>query len=734
MNEEIIGQLAEELQLKKTQVTRTASLLDEGNTIPFIARYRKEATGSLDEDTLRRLRKRLDYMRNLLRRKDEIRQLIDKQDKLDDELRERISTAGTLQELEDLYRPYRSKRRTRADRARRKGLEPLAQLLWDAAAEDPDDDLSVEDAATGFVDADAEVCSAEDALAGARDIIAEWVANDPDHRDFARRWMQKRAQISTRLAGEKPQGRTPYEMYYDYEESVQDIKPHRVLAIDRAEREEILRVRIQLESDQLIDQLHRRILLTGGNPAAGHVAEAIADGYRRLMGPSIKRQLRSQMTERAQEHAIEVFAENLEQLLLQPPVRNAVVMGIDPAFRTGCKVAVVDESGAMLQTDAIYPTPPRNDVSGAQQVLECLIEECRVDIIAIGNGTASRQTEEFVAGVLRDFNRGRPVDDSVRYTIVNEAGASVYSASALARKEFPQLDVSRRSAVSIARRLQDPLAELVKIDPRAIGVGQYQHDVDQTRLQDTLDFVVEKCVNRVGVDLASASEPLLERVSGLGPAAAERIVQHRRDEGFCCREDLLQVRGIGPKTFRQAAGFLRLFDSGQPLDATAIHPESYDAALRLLRRLDAGVSDVASGGLPDVDSRLPADEEKLADELGTGLPTLRDILAALRQPGRDPRQDMPPPVFRGDVLSTEDLSLGMYLRGTVRNVVDFGAFVDIGVKRDGLVHISELSDGYVSHPSDVVSVGDVVRVMVMDIDRERQRISLSMRGVKQDDS
>ncbi len=725
------------MNLEPKQVEQAAELLDEGNTIPFVARYRKEATGSLDEETLRGIDEELNYLRNLNQRKAEVQRLIQEQGEMTESLREQIVQAETLGEVNDIYRPYRPKRRTRAEKAREKGLEPLAAALWDAAcgkqpAEHTNDDISPETVASEFAaDSEVEVDSAEEALSGARDIISEWVADDLQHREFVRSWMFDKGQINTSVRDDEVKERTPYEDYYDYSEPAASIKPHRILAINRAENEGIIRVKVQVDDEQIISHLRGRVITRSETAAADQVAQAVQEAFKRLMGPSIERELRSKLTDDAEEHAIDIFTDNLEQLLLQSPVKNRTVMGIDPAYRTGCKIAVVDESGNLLAVDVIYPTPPRSEVQRAKEKLVALINEHRVELIAIGNGTASRETEIFVTDMLgeEDFAAG---EKPLKYTIVNEAGASVYSASALAGQEFPDLDVSERSAVSIARRLQDPLAELVKIDPKSIGVGQYQHDVNQNRLADALEFVVEKCVNRVGVDLESASTPLLERVSGIGPFTAENIVDYCKENGFEARSDLLDVSGIGPKTFEQCAGFLRLSNSEEPLDATAIHPESYDSAYRLLKRLDAEPEDIARGGLSDIDQRITdVSVEDLSEELEVGLFTLRDIISAFKRPGRDPREDMPGPIFRSDVLSLKDLQLGMNLRGTVRNVVDFGAFVDVGVKCDGLVHISELSTSYVSHPSDVVSVGDVVQVMVLDVDRQRERISLTMQGIDQ---
>ncbi len=734
----IVRTIAESLDLPSRHVTNAVELLDDGNTIPFIARYRKEATGSLDEAQLRVIAQRADYLHNLQERKTEVLRLIDGQDRLTPELEDRIEEAESLQEVDDLYRPFRPKRRTRAGAAVEKGLDPLAETLWQlAAGEQPPDGVRTgvppEELAHPFISDEHGVESEEDALAGAGDIIAQRIADDSDTRGFVRRWTRGQGRLKSTIREEGADTDSTYTLYHDYEEPLARIKPHRVLAINRGEREKVLMVKVEVPHEPLLKKLCGRIIRHPKRPAAALVTSAVQDGYNRLLSPSVERELRAELTLKAEDRAIEVFADNLENLLLQAPVRGKTVMGIDPAYRTGCKVAVVDPSGRLLDISVIYPAPPRSDRAGARRIVLDLIQRHGVDIIAIGNGTASRETETFIAEeIISGQVSGAPNEGELHYTIVNEAGASVYSASPLARDEFPDLDVSERSAVSIARRLQDPLAELVKIEPRSIGVGQYQHDVNQKRLEETLEFVVELCVNRVGVDLATASAPLLGRVSGIGPAAASAIIHYRDTQGIEARADLLRVSGIGPRTFEQCAGFLRLPDGGEPLDATAIHPESYAAAYQLLEKVGAGPADVAGGGLPDIDSRLRGvNRERMAGEIDVGLPTLQDIIEALKRPGRDPREDMPGPIFRSDVLSFDDLKPGMTLPGTVRNVVDFGAFVDIGVKHDGLVHISELTEEFVRHPSDVVSVGDNVQVMVLEVDHQRGRIRLTMRYLEQ---
>jgi len=723
--------IAQELGLHPEQVKRTIALFDDGNTIPFVARYRKEVTGGLDETQLRAILDRITYLRHLDERKETVLRSIAEQGKLTDDLRERILAATTLQEVEDLYLPYRPKRRTRATVARERGLEPLADRMW--AQEDTQGDL--ESIARPYINDD--VPTVEDAYAGARDILAERIAEDAEVRAWVRAYARPRAVLRVTVADEEKDPRRVYEMYYDYQERLAEIPPHRLLAIHRGEREGVLKVKVELPDDAILAALEEQIPIRPDTIFAGHLRAALVDGYKRLLAPAIARELRSARAEDADEHAIRVFARNLRRLLLQPPVRGYTVIGIDPGYRTGCKVAVVDPTGKVLETVTIYPHAPKNQWNTAKTTLRRLIVyytsrsattfHARGLLIAIGNGTASRETESLVAELLREVNPTLPDDTRVAYTIVSEAGASVYSASDLARRELPDMDVSMRGAVSIARRLQDPLAELVKIDPKSIGVGLYQHDVDQKRLAATLDAVVEDVVNLVGVDVNTASPALLQYVAGLNRRLAENIVKHRDAHGpFPRREALLKVKGMGPKTYEQAIGFLRIPEGENPLDATPIHPESYPVVERLFAYM--GVQ----GDEPDLPTRITQlrnseDLDALADVLAVGRPTLEDILDALARPGRDPREEVPPPLFRQDVLKMEDLKPGMVVQGVVRNVVDFGAFVDIGVKQDGLVHISELADHYVSDPFEVVNVGDVVTVRVLSVDVARGRVALSMR-------
>ena len=706
--------VAEELGLRTRQVRVVDGLLADGNTIPFIARYRKEMTGELDETQLRAIRDRLAYLRQLEERKAEVIRLIDEQGKLTEELRENILKAVRLQEVEDLYRPYRQKRKTRASVARERGLEPLAKwLIGQPAGGDP-----LAEAAK-YINEEKGVAAAEDALQGAMDILAEDWSDDAAIRGWVRRFTWERGVLQSRA--KDPEQQSVYEMYYAFEEPVRRIPPHRVLALNRGEREGVLTVGIAVPEDEVLDGLRKRVI-RGPSATREILLQALEDAYRRLIAPSVEREIRSELTEKAEEKAIGVFAENLRHLLLQPPVKGHVVLGVDPAYRTGCKLAVVDETGKLLETAVAYPTPPHNRKAEAAEVFRRLIEKHGVDLIAIGNGTASRETELFVAELIR----GMP-ERGLRYVMVSEAGASVYSASDLAKEEFPDLDVAERSAVSIARRLQDPLAELVKIEPKSIGVGQYQHDVSQKRLEESLADVVESAVNHVGVDVNTASPSLLAYVSGINAGLAKNIVKFREERGkFRNREDLREVPRLGAKTFEQCAGFLRIPDGDNPLDKTPIHPESYGVVERLFAELGLSLGDV---GTPACRERLAdVNPAELAPRLGVGEPTLRDILDSLRRPGRDPREDLPPPIFRTDVLDIEDLKPGMELKGTVRNVVDFGAFVDIGIKNDGLVHISQMSDRYIRHPSEVVTVGDTVTVWVLDVDVKRGRVGLTMKG------
>ncbi len=711
--------IAQELGVRPIQVARTIELLDEGNTIPFIARYRKEATGGLDEEQLRTIQARLAYLRHLEERKATVLASIAEQGKLTPELEAKIQAAQVLQEVEDLYLPFRPRRRTRAQIARERGLEPLAQRLL------AQDDTEPASLAAEFLSD--EVPTVEDALAGARDIIAETVNEDAEVRAIVRALTRDEGMLVSRLAKADADPEGQYQVYHDFRAPLGRLKPHQVLAINRGEAEGALKVRIEAPEDLILGRIESQYITNPRVPSAQEVRAAIEDAYDRLIAPAIARELRSALTEDADAHSIQVFATNLRNLLMQPPVRGKVVMGIDPGYRTGCKVAVVDETGRFLEGDTIYPHEPQRQWDAAKRQLAALIARHRVDAIAIGNGTASRETERLIIELLGELEALGVDKADVGYVIVNEAGASVYSASPLARQELPDLDVSMRGAVSIARRLQDPLAELVKIDPRSIGVGQYQHDVDQKRLGEALDAVVESVVNYVGVDVNTASPALLSYVAGINRRVAEAIVAYRNEHGpFRSRAELKRVKGLGEKAFQQAAGFLRIPGAENPLDETAIHPESYEAVRRLFEWM--GVN----GRERDMADRIAAfrtahADEEVAARIGVGVPTLQDIYEALSKPGRDPRDDLPAPILRQDVLSIDDLREGMVLKGTVRNVVDFGAFVDIGVKRDGLVHVSEMAERYVSNPHEVVRVGDVVDVKVIKVDKERGRISLSMR-------
>lgn len=705
--------IAQELSVSPAQIESVIKLIDEGSTIPFIARYRKEATGGLDDARLRTLEERLTYLRNLETRKAEVLNSIKEQGKLTEELRTSIEGATVMQRVEDLYKPFKKKRATRASKAREAGLEPLADLIFTQARTGK----SALETAAAFVDAEGGFATAEAALQGAKDIVAEVIADDAEHTAALRAFTKKTATMAVEATdGEE---KSVYEPYYDFSESAQRIPNHRVLAINRGEKEGKLRVRVRTDQDAAIDQLGRRIVRRNGVFAEA-LDEAIADSYKRLIAPSLERELRSELTERAQADAIRVFAKNTESLLQQRPVKGARIIALDPGYRTGCKVAVLDEFGKLLDYTTVYPTPPRRDIEGTKRTLDSLVKRHRINTIVIGNGTASRETEEVVS----EFIAQSPAE--LRYTIVNEAGASVYSASKLASEEYPDLDVTTRGAMSLGRRLQDPLAELVKIPPQSIGVGQYQHDLNQAELGRALGDVVERVVNRVGVDLNTASTSLLGYVSGISPAVAKNIVAYREENGaFTDRKQLKNVPKLGPKAFLNCAGFLRISDGANPLDATSVHPESYAIATELLKRAGVKPSALSAGGVPDIAKRI-GNVATLADELECGVPTLRDIVAELEKPGRDPRDDAPEVVFSRSVTSLDDLNVGMELTGTVRNVVDFGAFVDIGVKQDGLVHISKLSNRFVKHPSEVVSVGDTVTVWIEKIDKERGKISLSM--------
>jgi len=719
MMADILSRLSQELSIRPSQVENTVRLIDEGNTIPFIARYRKEVTGGLDDQVLRELFDRLTYLRNLETRREEVRRLISEQEKLTEEISLSLDKAETLQEIEDIYRPFKPKRKTRASIAREKGLEPLAVTIY--AQKDIKGDVM--ELAARFIDSEKGVETAEEALQGAMDIIAETISDNAEYRRIIRELTFRHGIIKTSARKEED---SPYRMYYDFEEPVLKIAPHRVLAINRGEKEGFLSVKLEAPETRILDWLKGKTLSKTGSVFSEIIEKTAEDAYYRLIAPSIENEIRASLTETASEQAIKVFSENLRNLLLQPPVKGKVVLGLDPAYRTGCKLAVVNELGSVLDTGVIYPTPPQNKVEEAAETLKKLIIKHNVDIIAIGNGTASRESEIFVTGVIKTL------DKKVRYIIVNEAGASVYSASKLGAEEFPQFDVSLRSAVSIARRLQDPLAELVKIDPKAIGVGQYQHDMNQKRLGEALSGVVESCVNSVGVDLNTASPSLLSYVAGINSTIAQNIVDYREINGaFKSRKELLKVKKLGEKTFLQCAGFLRIPGAENILDNTSVHPESYEACKKLLELTNHTMEDIGEGRL----SNLRKETEKIgfdkvAEIIGVGVPTLKDIIDELLKPGRDPRDELPPPLLSEDVLEISDLKPGMVLNGTVRNVVDFGAFVDIGVHQDGLVHISELSEYFVRNPMDVVSVGDIVKVRVLEVDPKRKRISLSMKGIK----
>ncbi len=715
----LIQQLAQELSLRESQVESAVKLLDEGNTVPFIARYRKEVTGSLDDGQLRDLEDRLNYLRNLDKRREEIRSAIEGQGALTDELAAAIAGAKTLAALEDLYLPYKKKRRTRAMMAKEKGLEPLALKFFEQTGAALPDVL-----AAPFVDAEKGVETVADAIAGAKDIIAEMVSDDAAVRGALRAFLQRTACL--RAVSEDPQAaQGVYAMYCDFSEPVSKVAGYRVLAIDRGEREDVLKVSITCDMEAALQTLERMVLKKGFSPSIHVVKEACADALSRLIFPSLEREFRSSLTENAAEQAIKVFALNLKPLLMQPPVKGQVTLGLDPAYRTGCKIAVVDATGRVLDTTVVYPTPPQNKTEEAAAKLKALIQKHNVSAISIGNGTASKESEIFIADLIKTLDR------PVSYMVVSEAGASVYSASKLAAEEFPQYDVSLRSAVSIARRLQDPLAELVKIDPKAIGVGQYQHDMPKNRLDQTLGGVVEDCVNAVGVDVNTASFSLLAYIAGIGPALAKNIVAYREDNGhFTSRKALLSVPKLGKKAFEQAAGFMRVAESENPLDNTAVHPESYTAAQKLLKTCGFTAEDLRTGKLQTLPARVAEKGESvLAAELGVGVPTLRDMVAELLKPGRDPRDELPPPMLRSDLLDLSDLKPDMVLTGTVRNVVDFGAFIDIGVHQDGLLHISRICDRFLKHPSEAVRVGDVVKVKVLEVDAKRKRISLTMRDI-----
>jgi uncharacterized protein len=711
---DILKALQEEFQLQKWQIDNTVNLIDEGNTIPFIARYRKERTGSLSDEVLRDLYERLNYLRNLEDKKEQVIKSIEEQGKLTDDLKLQINKATTLVEVEDLYRPYRPKRRTRATIAKEKGLEPLAEIIMAQEIKEP-----LELLAKDFINEEKEVTSIEEAIQGAKDIIAEIISDEAEYRKVIRRETFNSGKLVSKVKNEKET--TVYDMYYDYEEPLKKIVGHRILAINRGEKEKVLTIKIEAPEDFILTYLGKQIIQNENPYTTEVLKDTLIDSYKRLIAPAIERELRNELTEMAEEGAIKVFGKNLEQLLMQPPITGKVVLAIDPAYRTGCKVAVVDSTGKVLDIAVIYPTPPENKIKEASEVTRELIKKYQVELIAIGNGTASREAEQFTADLLKE------IDDNVQYVIVNEAGASVYSASKLGTEEFPDYDVALRSAVSIARRLQDPLAELVKIDPKSIGVGQYQHDMNQKKLSETLSGVVEDCVNKVGVDLNTASPSLLEYISGVSKTIAKNIVLHREEIGyFTNRKQLLKVAKLGPKAFEQCAGFLRISGGDQPLDRTGVHIESYEATMLILNKLGYALEDVGSTKIRGLKNKI-TNIEMLAEEIGIGIPTLEDIIKELEKPGRDPREEMPKPILRTDVLEMKDLQEGMILKGTIRNVIDFGAFVDIGVHQDGLVHISQMTDKYIKHPLEIVSVGDVVDVKVLSVDIQKKRISLTMK-------
>lgn len=707
--------IAEDLSVSLGHVQNVIALLEEGNTIPFIARYRKESHGSMDDTQLRTLEERLQYLRNLEARREEVRRAIDAQGKLTEELAEAIHKASTLVEVEDLYRPYKQKRRTRASMAKEKGLEPLAQQIYAQKRDLP----PLAELAKAYLQPELGVETVEDALSGASDIISEWISEDPSLRKRLREAIFREGVLQTKGTGEED---SVYRLYHAFSLPLSKLQGHQILAINRGEREGLLKVGAGMDRSRALELLRRSIVVPG-SPAMEFMKAATSDAYDRLLEPSMEREIRSRLTETASEGAISVFALNLKALLLQPPIKGKVTLGLDPAYRTGCKIAVVDGTGKVLDTAVVYPTPPHNKTAEAKSILKKLITTHKVQLIAIGNGTASRESEQFVAELLAEL------PDKLSYAIVNEAGASVYSASKLGAEEFPQYDVSLRSAVSIARRLQDPLAELVKIDPKSIGVGQYQHDMPQNRLSESLDGVVEHCVNAVGVDLNTASPSLLTRVAGLSATTAKNIVAYREEHGpFAQRRQVLKVAKLGPKSYQQCAGFLRLPESPSILERTGVHPESYDAAQRLLTLCGYELEDAAKGTIQDLPERVKElGEHRVTEFCGVGLPTLKDLMAELLKPGRDIREELSAPILRSDVLDLKDLKPGLQLRGTVRNVIDFGAFVDIGVHQDGLVHVSEISNRFIRHPSEVLSVGDVVEVVVLEVEPNKKRISLSIK-------
>jgi protein Tex len=712
--EKLLHIVSKNLNISLKNVKNVISLLEEGNTVPFIARYRKEQTGALDEVQIKDIMEHWNYLQNLEQRKEEVLRLIDEQGKLTEELSQAIKKADKLQKVEDLYRPYKQKRRTKATVAKEKGLEPLAEwILTFPAAGD------VENEAQRYISEGKEVATAEEAIAGAKDIIAEYISDEAAFREYIRNHTFRKGVIETKVKNEDKDEKNVFEMYYEYREPVSKVVPHRVLAMNRGEKEDVIKVNIQPDAEAILQYMQRQVIKNLHSPVVSVVKEAIDDSYKRLIQPSVEREIRNDLTDKAENQAIHIFSENLRKLLLQPPMKGKMVLGVDPAYRTGCKLAVIDETGKMLEVNVIYPHPPKSQKAASEEVVKKMIAKYSIEVVAIGNGTASRETEQFVADVLKN------VDQEIFYLIVNEAGASVYSASEVAREEFPALQVEERSAVSIARRLQDPLAELVKIDPKSVGVGQYQHDVSQKKLNESLTFVVETAVNQVGVNVNTASSSLLQYVAGLSKTVANNIVKKREEEGkFKSRAQLKKIPRLGAKTYEQSIGFLRIMEGKELLDRTPIHPDNYRDVKKLLSK--TGFSEEAIGS---EDLKLAFNQlnlEEVSEELGIGKLTLKDIIDALIRPGRDPRDEFPKPLLKKDVLKLEDLSEGMELQGTVRNVVDFGAFVDVGVKQDGLVHISKLKQGFVKHPLDVVSVGDVVTVWVDSVDVKKGRVALTM--------
>ena len=709
--------LKSEFNLRDSQIENTIKLIDEGNTIPFIARYRKEMTGEMSDVTLRAFYDKLVYLRNLQSRKDDVKRIIEEQGKLTEEIVKNIEQAKTLQEVEDIYAPFKQKKRTRAIIAKEKGLEPLAMSILN-------ENIDLEKETKKYINLEKEVNSELDALKGAKDIIAEIVSEDAKLRKYIRDLSLREGTIITKNTKDE---KSVYDMYYDYSESVKTIAPHRVLAINRGEKEEFLKVKLEINNDKVINHIIDNYINKNNKTNEDEIKLAIEDAYKRLIFPSIEREVRNHLTDIAHERAISVFGQNVKSLLLQPPVKDKVVMGFDPAYRTGCKIAVVDKNGKLLDYTTVYPTKPQNDVEGAKKTLKQLIEKHDIDIISIGNGTASRESEQFVSEMLKEIKK------EVQYTIVSEAGASVYSASELANEEHPDINVSIRGAISIARRLQDPLAELVKINPKSVGVGQYQHDLNKKRLEEVLDGVVEDSVNSVGVDLNTASYSLLEHIAGISKSIAKNIIAYREENGnFTSRDQIKKVKRLGAQAFTQCAGFMRITDSKNPLDNTSVHPESYDVCKKLLERIGYSLNDIKDKSISDIDSKIEAiGIDKLSEELEIGVVTLKDIISEIKKPGRDPRERGMKPVLRTDVLKIEDIKEGMVLKGTVRNVVDFGAFIDIGIKNDGLVHKSQMSNKFVKDPMTIVTVGDVIDVKVIEVDLKTQRVSLTMRDVKE---